>query len=191
MLITLEGIDGAGKTTVWEALQDSVDAVFTKEPTDSWYGNAVQRSLTDDDADPLAELFLYTADHADHLKRVVRPALEQGELVISDRYADSRYAYQGASLAGVVPRPMEYVQRIHQPFTRPPDATIYLDLSPQTGAERAGASDKFEQADYLGLVQANYEQLIDDEPERFVRVDADRSPEAVIDSVKRTIGQLV
>lgn len=191
MLITLEGIDGSGKTTVWEALQDSVDAVFTKEPSDSWYGDAVQKSLADDNADPLAELFLYTADHADHLKRVVRPALDRDELVISDRYADSRYAYQGASLAGVVPRPMEYVRGIHQPFTRPPDATIYLDLSPQTGAQRAGASDKFEQADYLAAVQANYERLIDHEPERFVRIDADRSPEAVIDSVERTIEQLV
>lgn len=191
MLITIEGIDGVGKTTVWEALQDSVDAVFTKEPTDSWYGDAVQQSVADDDADPLAELFLYTADHADHLRRVVRPALDQDELVISDRYADSRYAYQGASLAGVIPRPMEYVRGIHQPFTRPPDATIYLDLPPQTGAERAGASDKFEQADYLAAVQANYEQLIDYEPERFVRIDADRSPEEVIDSVEHTIERLV
>ncbi|RRJ27626.1 dTMP kinase [Halocatena pleomorpha] len=191
MLITIEGIDGSGKTTVWEALHDSVDAVFTKEPTDSWYGDSVRRSLSDNDADPLAELFLYTADHADHLARVIRPALDRGDIVISDRYADSRYAYQGASLAGVVPRPMEYVRGIHQPFTRPPDATIYLDLSPQTGAQRAGANDKFEQADHLAAVQANYERLIDHEPERFVRIDADRSPEAVIDSVERTIEQLV
>ncbi|UPM41695.1 dTMP kinase [Halocatena salina] len=191
MLITIEGIDGSGKTTVWEALHDSVDAVFTKEPTDSWYGDCVRTSLSDDAADPLAELFLYTADHADHLARVIRPALDRGDLVISDRYADSRYAYQGASLAGVVPRPMEYVRGIHQPFTRPPDATIYLDLSPQTGAQRAGASDKFEQADHLAAVQANYERLIDHEPERFVRIDANRSPEAVIDSVERTIEQLV
>lgn len=191
MLITLEGIDGAGKTTVWDALRDSVDAVFTKEPTDSWYGECVRQSLADDDADPLAELFLYTADHADHLERVVRPALDRGELVISDRYADSRYAYQGASLAGVVPRPLEYVQEIHQPFTRPPNATIYLDISPENGAERAGANDKFEQADHLEAVRANYERLIDDEPERFVRIDADRSPEKVVDSVERAIERLV
>lgn len=191
MLITLEGIDGAGKTTVWEALENTVDAVFTKEPTDSWYGEGVARSLADENADPLAELFLYTADHADHLARVIRPALNRGEVVISDRYADSRYAYQGASLEGVVPRPMEYVRGIHQPFTRPPDATIYLDVSPQLGAERAGTTDKFEQADYLAAVQENYEQLIEYNPDRFVRIDADRPPEDVIDGVERTIERLL
>ncbi len=96
MLVTLEGLDGSGKTTVWESLQDRFsDAVFTREPTDdSWYGDAVYRSIEDDDADPLAELFLYTADHAAHLSRVIEPALERGDLVISDRYSDSRFAYQ-------------------------------------------------------------------------------------------------
>lgn len=191
MLITLEGIDGAGKTTVWEALENTVDAVFTKEPTDSWYGESVARSLADEDADPLAELFLYTADHADHLARVIRPALDRGEVVISDRYSDSRYAYQGASLEGVIPRPMEYVRGIHQPFTRPPDATIYLDVSPQAGAKRAGATDKFEQTDYLAAVQENYEQLIEYNPDRFVRIDADRPPEDVIDGVERTVERLL
>jgi dTMP kinase len=191
MLITLEGIDGSGKTTVWEALQDSIDGVFTKEPTDSWYGESVMRSLADDDADSLAELFLYTADHADHLSRVIRPALERDEIVISDRYSDSRYAYQGASLEGVVPRPMEYVRGIHKPFTRPPDATIYLDVSPQVGAERAGATDKFEEAGHLAAVQANYEQLIEYSPDRFVRIDAERSPEEVIDAVENTIERLL
>lgn len=191
MLITLEGIDGSGKTTVWEALRDSMNGVFTKEPTDSWYGESVMQSLADEDADPLAELFLYTADHADHLSRVIRPALERDEIVISDRYSDSRYAYQGASLEGVVPRPMEYVRGIHKPFTRPPDATIYLDVSPQVGAERAGATDKFEEAGHLAAVQANYEQLIEYEPDRFVRIDAERSPEEVIDAVENTINRLL
>ena len=89
MLITLEGIDGGGKTTVLEALERALPAdrtVFTREPTDSWYGEAVNRSISADDADPLAELFLYTADHADHLSRVVRPALDRGKVVVSDRY---------------------------------------------------------------------------------------------------------
>jgi dTMP kinase len=181
MLVTLEGIDGSGKTTVWEALRDVYpDAVFTREPTDSWYGEAVDRSLSDDDADPLAELFLYTADHADHLSRFVQPALDDGKLVVSDRYSDSRYAYQAASLAGHVKRPMEYVRGVHQPFTRPPDATLYFDLDPETGAERAGATNKFEQAGYLAAVQENYERLVEMQPERFVRIDASQSPEDVL-----------
>ena len=195
MLITLEGIDGSGKTTVWEALGDArPDALLTHEPTDSWYGDAVRRSLGDDDADPLAELFLFTADHADHLSRVVRPALADGRVVISDRYVDSRYAYQAASLAdaGVgIDRPLEYVRGIHQAFTRPPDATIYLDLDPETAVERAGATDKFERASFLSAVRSNYERLASAEPGRFVRIDADRSPEAVIDAVERAVERLL
>ncbi|MFC6726277.1 dTMP kinase, partial [Halobium palmae] len=134
MLITLEGLDGSGKTTVWEALQDShPGAVYTREPTDSWYGEAVDRAIADDDADPFASLFLFTADHADHLSRVVRPALEDGEVVVSDRYSDSRFAYQAVELADTeLKRPLEYVRGVHRAFSRPPDATIYLDVDPQT-----------------------------------------------------------
>jgi dTMP kinase len=192
MLITLEGLDGSGKTTVWEVLRESAgeDVTFTREPTDSWYGEAVSRSLEDDDSDPIAELFLYTADHAAHLSRVVRPALERGDLVISDRYSDSRYAYQAASLEGHVQRPMEYIIGVHQPWTVPPDATIYLDVDPRTGAARSGATNKFEQAGYLAAVQANYERLVEAEPERFVRVDASRSPEEVLESVEETIERI-
>ena len=189
MLVTLEGIDGSGKTTVAAALQDSLspETVFTREPTGSWYGDAVDRSIDDEDADPLAELFLYTADHADHLSRLIRPALREGRLVVSDRYADSRYAYQGATLAGEVTRPVEYVRGIHEPFTREPDLTLYLDVPPETGAERAGATNKFETAGYLGRVRENYEHLVDTDPARFVRIDATRSPEAVVEAAERAI----
>jgi dTMP kinase len=191
MLVTLEGLDGSGKTTVAEALRESFSgAVFTREPTDSWYGDAVARSIGDETADPVAELFLYTADHADHLRRVIRPALDRGDLVVSDRYTDSRYAYQGASLQGVIDRPMEYVRGVHTPFTREPDATIYFDLDPETAAARAGAENKFERADFLADVRANYERLIDVEPERFVRVDATQPPETVIDRVEDTVDRL-
>jgi len=180
MLITLEGIDGSGKTTVWDGLHDEFDATFTREPTDSWYGDAVYRSIGDDDADPLAELYLYTADHADHLSRVIRPALDAGDLVISDRYSDSRYAYQGASLDGVLDEPMAYVQRIHEPFTRVPDCTLYFDVPPEVGADRSGATNKFEQTDSLQRVRDNYEQLVAADPGRFVRIDATQPPETVL-----------
>jgi dTMP kinase len=193
MLITLEGLDGSGKTTAWEALHDVYpEAVFTREPTNSWYGEAVARSIADDGADPLAELFLYTADHADHLSRVIRPALDAGQLVISDRYSDSRFAYQAATLAGTeLKRPLEYIRGVHAAFSRPPDKTIYLDVDPQTAAERSGATNKFEQAGYLAAVRANYERLMDAEPERFVRVDATRSPEDVLDAVEAAVAEVV
>jgi len=188
MLITLEGIDGSGKTTVASTLRDAYpDAVHTREPTDSWYGDAVRRSIADDDADPIAELFLYTADHADHLSRVVRPALKRGDLVISDRYSDSRYAYQAVALDGLIDRPLEYVRGVHRPFTCPPDATLYLDVDAETGATRSDGANKFERVAFLEAVRENYERLVDAEPGRFVRIDASRSPEEVIEAVEDAI----
>jgi len=191
MLVTLEGLDGSGKTTVVDSLQaDRPKATFTQEPTESWYGEAVRRSLDDEDADPIAELFLYTADHAAHLADVVRPALERGELVVSDRYSDSRYAYQAASLEGRIDRPLEYVIGVHNPWTRSPDATLYFDVDPETGAARSGASNKFEQATFLRSVRERYERLIDSEPERFIRIDASQSPEVVIAEAENALAEL-
>ena len=195
MLITLEGLDGSGKTTVWEALHDVYpDATFTREPTDSWYGEAVARSIRSDDADPLAELFLYTADHADHLSGTVAPALADGQLVVSDRYSDSRFAYQAATLAESdvdIERPLEYIRGIHSAFSRPPDATIYLDLDARTAADRSGRTNKFEQDGYLTSVRNNYERLIDTEPGRFHRIDATRPPEDVIAEVEGILAGLL
>jgi dTMP kinase len=195
MLITLEGLDGSGKTSAWKSLRagDAVpgDAVFTREPTETWYGEAVERSIADDDADPMAELFLYTADHAAHLADTVRPALDSGRVVVSDRYSDSRYAYQGATLAEALDDPMDYVRGVHAPWTRPPDATIYLDVDPETAAERSGATNKFETADYLATVRENYERLIDDEPDRFARIDATRTQADVLDEVHEAVASLL
>ena len=180
MLLTLEGLDGSGKTTVWRALRDRhPGAVFTREPTDSWYGEAVARSIADDDADPLAELFLYTADHADHLSRVIRPALAEGSFVVSDRYSDSRIAYQAATLADHLDDPFAYVRDLHEPFSRPPDATLYLDVDPDTAAERSGGTNKFERVDHLRAVREHYERLVSSDPGRFVRIDATQ-PEATV-----------
>jgi dTMP kinase len=191
MLVTLEGLDGSGKTSCIEALRahDAVPAetTFTREPTGSWYGDAVRRSLVDGDADPLAELFLYTADHAAHLADTVGPALERGDPVVSDRYSDSRYAYQGATLSGRFEDALAFVRSVHRPWTRPPDLTVYLDVDPETAAERAGATNKFETADYLADVRENYERLIKEEPGRFVRVDATQPHERVTDRVREVV----
>jgi len=195
MLLTLEGLDGSGKTTCIEALQGSPavpeDVVYTREPTESWYGEAVRRSLNDDDADSLAELFLYTADHADHLSATVRPALDRGQVVVSDRYSDSRYAYQGATLADRFDDALAYVRELHEPWTRPPDATIYLDIDPETAAERSGATNKFETAEYLRTVRENYERLIEAERERFVRIDAAQPQDAVAEQVVDAVETLL
>jgi dTMP kinase len=191
-LITLEGLDGSGKSTICESLQNILPEVtFTREPTDSWYGDLVTESMYNDDADSLAELFLFTADHAAHLSRVIRPSLASGTTVISDRYADSRFAYQAAALDNSrIDAPLEYIQSIHEPFSRRPDATIYLDIDPETAVTRAGATNKFERVQYLERVATQYEQLIAAEPTRFYRVDATQSIVDVkedVNTILRTI----
>lgn len=195
MLVTLEGLDGSGKSTCVEALQNAdgvpEDTVYTREPTHSWYGDAVRRSINDDDADPLAELFLYTADHADHVANTIEPALEAGKLVVSDRYSDSRFAYQGATLSEQFDDAVGFVQEIHEPWTRSPDATLYLDIDPETAAARSGVTNKFETVSALETVRENYERLLEAEPERFVRIDASQPEsnvtEAVVDAVETLV----
>ncbi len=181
MLITLEGIDGSGKTSVWEALQDEFPkAVFTSEPTHSWYGEAVRRSIADDSADPLAELFLYTADHASHLSSTVIPALDAGNLVISDRYIDSRFAYQATSLSSRFDDALSFVKSVHEPWTRYPDLTVFFDLDPKTGASRTDSSEKFETISFLSDVSANYERVMNADPDRFRRIDASEDKRSVL-----------
>jgi dTMP kinase len=189
MLITLEGLDGSGKTTAWEHLRDRyTEYCFTREPTHSWYGDAVSRSLNNDNADPLAELFLFMADHADHLHRRIIPALNQGKTVISDRYSDSRIAYQSAALAeSRLENPFEYIRSLHRPFSYSPDLTIYFSIDPETAAERAGATNKFERTDYLRLVEAQYERLFSAGTRRVTRIDATQPKTAVANQVSERI----
>jgi len=103
-LISIEGIDGSGKSTIlkrikrrWGEEGFSEDVIFTAEPTDFAIGKKA-RELSDTDIDPFSLAFLFLADHAEHLSKLIKPALAEGKDVITDRYIDSRYAYQGVTL---------------------------------------------------------------------------------------------
>lgn len=191
-LITLEGIDGAGKSTIAKRLGSSpvlADVVFTREPTGSWIGEAVERAIHSD-TDHLAELFLFTADHAEHISKVIRPALEGGRNVISDRYSDSRYAYQGMTLKDRFQDPIKWNQDIHRGWTIIPDLTILFDIDPAVAVERCGnrgEQTKFEKIEFLEGVRANYLRLADEDPERFVIIDAHRPSEEVEEDVMAVI----
>lgn len=188
MLVTLEGLDGCGKTTVWESLQTKFpDAVFTTEPTDTWYGDAVQRSVRDPDSDAIAELFLYCADHADHLASTIEPAMAAGKLVISDRYVDSRLAYQGATLTDRIDYSVGYIRTIHDPFTIMPNLTLFLDVDVSTAVDRSSGKSKFEHEAFLADVRDVYQRLIDDESDRFVIIDASQDEEAVLEDAIQAI----
>lgn len=189
-LITLEGIDGTGKSSIAKMLKTKFpEAVFTTEPTKSWIGEAVKKSI-ESEADPLAELFLFVADHAEHIAKVIRPALEEGKLVISDRYSDSRYAYQGATLSGIFEDAMEWVRSIHKSWTIVPDLTVLFTIDPGIAVSRCGIRGnhtKFEKIEFLKKVQENFLGLAKREPRRFVVIDAGKKLEALVREVEAEI----
>jgi len=179
-LITLEGIDGSGKSTVAGRLASNPefsDFVFTREPTGSWIGEAVDRAIHSD-TDHLAELMLFAADHAEHISKLIRPSLEKGRNVISDRYSASRYAYQGMTLAERFDDPLDWVRNLHRDWTIEPDLTILFDVDPGTAVARCGSrgdKTKFEKIGFLEGVRANYLRLAKENPDSFVIIDAGKS----------------
>lgn len=185
LLATFEGIDGSGKTTVVRAVADALrkagaDVVETVEPTTTWLGDAVKRALHEP-LDPVAEALLFGADHAGHVARL-RGLLGSPRIVLSDRYNDSCFAYQGAALAGRVPDPISWLRSLQRPFDLPPDLTLLLDVDPKAAVARlAGRPGKarFEREEFLGKVRANYLWLAKEEPGRFVVLDASRGRDAV------------
>jgi dTMP kinase len=198
-LITLEGIDGSGKSTVAKKLEENpeicfLEPVFTREPTRGTLTGTAVESAIQSDTDQLAELFLFTADHAEHLAKLVKPELENGKIVISDRYSDSRYAYQGATLKNRLENPLEWVKHLHQGWTVVPDLTFLFDIEPEIAVERCGKrgeQTKFEKIGFLQNVRENFLSLTAEEPERFVIIDASSSPEEVEKEVVQKILEFI
>ena len=184
LLITIEGIDGTGKSTLMAALKEELadlNPVFTREPGATWVGEAVRRAIAEQ-IDPITEATLFVADHAAHLATVVRPALNEGKLVISDRYTDSRYAYQSVTLDGVIPRPMEWLRAMHDNWSIVPDKTFLLVISVDAALARLSKKngrEHFERREVLEKVQNNYLEFAKNEPSRFVIVDAQKEKEEV------------
>lgn len=184
MLITIEGIDGSGKSSLHSSLGimlQHLSPVMTREPGATWIGDQVRRAIAED-ADPIAEALLFVADHAAHLSEVVRPALAEGKLIISDRYLDSRFAYQQASLAGSVPDPVLWLKQVHGGWTIMPDMTFLLVLPVDVALSRTQKrrqTEHFEKAEILTRVQENYLQRAGEDPGRFVLVDGTLSEETV------------
>lgn len=204
-LITLEGIDGCGKSSIAALMKKAFTArtsdglsnegsssrefVFTAEPTTGHIGKLIRLGLAageSDAPDLMEQLFLFMADHAEHLSSVVRPALHRGAVVVSDRYSDSRVAYQGATLDGIVPDPLDWVRRLHEPWSVRPDLTLLFRLDPAVAAERcrirnspqpdssgAAQRDCFEHAGFLAEVAKNFDIIASKESDRFVIIDAD------------------
>jgi dTMP kinase len=194
VLVTLEGIDGSGKSTLHAALKDllaDLDPLMTREPGATWVGDQVRRAIKEQ-IDPVTEATLFVADHAAHLAKVVRPALAEGRLVISDRYSDSRYAYQSVTLQGIVPEPEKWLRAMHNSWTIIPDRTFLCVLPIDEALTRLkpdAQREHFERREILEKVQNNYLAYARAEPGRFVVVDAMLSPEIVAGFVADAIRQ--
>ncbi|MFE3167378.1 dTMP kinase [Streptomyces sp. NPDC059224] len=186
--IALEGGDGAGKSTQAEALAEWIRAkghevVLTREPGATPVGKRLRSILLDVSSAGLshrAEALLYAADRAEHVDTVVRPALERGAVVISDRYIDSSVAYQGA---GRDLSPTE-VARINRWATAGlvPHLTVLLDVEPEAARERfTEAPDRLESepAEFHARVRAGFLTLAAADPGRYLVVDAGQEPESV------------
>ncbi|MDQ0600059.1 dTMP kinase [Streptomyces canus] len=198
--IALEGGDGAGKSTQAEALAEWIRAkghevVVTREPGATPVGKRLRSILLDVSSAGLshrAEALLYAADRAEHVDTVVRPALERGAVVVSDRYVDSSVAYQGA---GRDLSPTE-VARINRWATAGlvPNLTVLLDVSPEIARERfTEAPDRLESepAEFHARVRSGFLTLAAADPGRYLVVDAGQEPEAVTTVVRHRLDQLL
>lgn len=191
--MTCEGIDGSGKSTACRGLVEAlkargVDARARVEPTRTWLGEAVRRGFTEP-ISPWSEALLFMADHATHVEDV-RKDLAQGAVVVSDRWSDSTFAYQGAVLARPGFDALLWLQDTEMPFDLKPDLTLLFDLDPKDALRRVaarGQAEKFERLEFLQEVRENYLRLADEEPDRFVVLDAARAPDAVLADALRVV----
>lgn len=203
MFITLEGMEGCGKSTQCALLVEhftrlGFDVLRTLEPGGSVLGKELRRILLDpanSDLSPVSELFLYLADRAQHVGTVIRPALAQDRVVICDRFADSTVVYQGYG-RGLEPSLLRQLNDTAvQGFW--PDATVLLDLAPEQGLRRALTRNMREnkartegrfEAESLAFhtrVREGYLTWAALNRERFLVVDADRTPEQVFAAILR------
>ncbi len=199
VFITFEGGEGAGKSTQLKRLADRLAAagravVATREPGGSDGAESVRTLLVEGPADrwsPLAETLLLYAARSDHLERLIRPALARGAVVISDRFADSTRAYQGAG-GGVEPGLIDRLERAVLGATRP-DLTLILDLPAERGLARAagrgGAEARFESKGlaFHRRLREGFLALAAAEPGRCVVIDADQPLEGVAEAVDAAV----
>jgi dTMP kinase len=185
--VTVEGIDGAGKTTHVESLAErwrarGLEVVRTREPGGTPLAEALRELLLHQAMDAMTEALLVFAARRDHLQQVIEPALARGAVVLCDRYTDATFAYQGAGRGfdlGVLAQLETWVQQGRQP-----DLTLWFDLPPEVAAARRAAArepDRFEQEQvaFFTRVVDGYRQRFEADPARWLRIDAAGTPTQV------------
>lgn len=194
LLVVIEGVDGAGKSTLAAALKEhlqgrEIPVVASKEPTDGYWGKRIKslryvvergNVLGSRQVTPREELKLFINDRKEHVEKVINPALKEKKLVLLDRYYFSSVAYQGAlEVEGMDP---EEIKRMNEEFAPPPDLVLLLTVPPGAGLSRITKNrkkrlDAFEREEYLSKVQKIFSELT--EP-YIQRIDASRAKDEVI-----------
>lgn len=196
--ITIEGIDGAGKSTqtanLLKFLKDKgIDVVHTREPGGTPPGQKIREMLLSDEMGATAETLLFFAARAEHVEKVIQPALDAGRWVVSDRFTDATYAYQagGKGFSGEKIEALEHWTL----GNFEPDLTILFDIAPEKAAERlrarAGNEDRFERmgVDFFTRVRNAYLLRARNSPSRFLIVDAEQSPDEVARRIAQGVAQ--
>lgn len=192
LFISLEGVDGSGKSTQvqplgeWLAARTGANVIVTREPGGTKLGVTLRQLIQHgDDMDPRAEALLYAADRAHHVTDLIRPALERGDIVLTDRYLDSSVAYQAAGRQ----LPSDQIEQLSLWATDGllPDVTLLIDLDPAIAKTRqVGELDRIELAgvEFQQRVRTGYLDRAKTVPSRWVIVPGDGSPEEVLKALK-------
>lgn len=188
IFISIEGSDGSGKSTQLSYIREyfernSIDAVFTREPGGTSISEKIREIILDpanEEMAPLTEAMLYAASRAQHVRELIVPALSEGKNVICDRFVDSSIAYQGYG------RELGDCVAIINGFAVDgfmPDYTFFLDLDPAVGRGRIKSADfdrlEKEKLTFHQRVYDGYMKLMEENPDRFIRIDASRTVEEV------------
>ena len=200
LFISFEGIDGAGKSTHIAGVAERFRAagrqvVLTREPGGTSLSEQLRELVLHEPMDALTEALLMFAARREHLVQVIEPALARGAVVLCDRFTDATFAYQGGGRGfdwAVLTQLEAMVQGLGQGGLRQPDLTVWFDLDPAIAAERLASArvpDKFESqpADFFAAVRAGYARREAEMPQRFARINAAQTREAVWADVARVV----
>lgn len=189
ILIVLEGIDGAGKSTQAEILMNRLqergyDVAYFREPSEGKWGQEIKKKAAHPDSlSPEEELDLFLKDRKENVEKNLRPALEKKKIVILDRYYFSTIAYQGAK--GI---DQERIRRVNEEFVVEPDLVFFLDVDPREGLDRIKNRKKkdrlFEQAEYLVKVREIFRSF---RGERFIHIDASKPKKEISAEIEKIV----
>ena len=196
--ITVEGIEGAGKTTCMDTIKElltknSIEFITTREPGGTPLAEKIRALLLNEEEDtpvPLAELLLMFSSRVQHINKVIRPALSDGLWVLCDRFTDATYAYQGGG-RGVKLELISLLEQMAQEGLRP-HLTLLLDVSPELGMTRArkrGELDRFEREkiEFFDKVRTTYLNIAEKDPKRCIVIDASKEKSSVLCKISETI----